>query len=83
LIGLGLTALGFGVRFQGAGTSENPSTHAAWGTSSMTYVLVICIVGALIGFGIAFMGLAFHHERRYRERLHHESLTGSSTRMTA
>jgi hypothetical protein len=84
LVGLGLTALGFGIRFQGPLLQVNPKTDALWGTPSMTLVLVICLIAFGIGLGIAFLGLAFHHERRYRELLHHETAAGTtSTRMPA
>jgi hypothetical protein len=41
--------------------------------------LVILILAVLVGFGIAFVGLAYHHERRHREALHmhHEGSTGT------
>ncbi len=71
LTGLGLTALGYGIRFQG--TQENPKTQFWYGLPSMTLVLVVLLICVGVGLGIAFLGLAFHHERRHRERLHHES----------
>jgi hypothetical protein len=67
LIGLGLTALGYGVRYHGM-TEINPSTNAHIGATSMAVLLVILFAGMLIGLGIAFVGLAYHHERRERER---------------
>ena len=79
LIGLGLTALGFGIRFQAAGLTDHPDTHAVWGATSMTICLVVLLVGVLIGITTAFLGLMFHHERRYRE-LNHETETTSGKR---
>jgi hypothetical protein len=70
LIGLGLTALGFGVRFQGM-DKINPDTKAQIGATSLTVLLAILFASLLIGLGIAFVGLMFHHARRERER-HHE-----------
>jgi ABC-type uncharacterized transport system permease subunit len=67
LIGLGLTALGFGVRYQGAG--ENPATKMQFGAPTMTYLLAFIFCGLLIGLGVAFVGLMYHHERRHRESL--------------
>jgi hypothetical protein len=80
LIGLGLTALGYGVRFQGM-DKVNPSTNAQMGATSLTVLLAILFAGLLIGLGIAFVGLAYHHERRERER-HHElgHVPGSAVR---
>jgi hypothetical protein len=67
LIGLGLTALGFGVRFQGMNL-VNENTHAQYGATSLTVLLAVLFCAMLIGLGIAFVGLAYHHERRERER---------------
>jgi hypothetical protein len=67
LIGLGLTALGFGIRFQHLGVRD-PDTHLFTGATSMTIVLVVLLLALGIGLGVAFLGLAFHHERRHRER---------------
>jgi uncharacterized membrane protein YidH (DUF202 family) len=72
LIGLGLTALGYGIRYGGPAFSPevvNPSTKMLWGSSSMTVVLTVLLIALLIGLGISFLGLAFHHYRRYQEHL--------------
>jgi hypothetical protein len=71
LIGLGLTALAFGIRFQDAGFTEHPNTKAAWGATSMTICMIVLLVSVFVGIGTAFLGLMFHHERRYME-LHPE-----------
>jgi len=73
LIGLGLTALGFGTRFGGITTQHPEGTTFAgvyYGTPSMMIALVVLVAGVLIGLAIAFVGLAFHHERRIWERQH-------------
>jgi hypothetical protein len=72
LIGLGLTALGYGIRFE-RDMTENPNTHHLWGIPSMTVALVVLLICVGVGLGVAFIGLAFHHERRHRERLHQEA----------
>ncbi len=72
LIGLGLTALGFGIRFSGPGFGPdhlNPTTKTIWGSSSLTVILVVLLIALLIGVVTAFLGLAFHHFRRYHEHL--------------
>lgn len=69
LIGLGLTALGYGLRFQSFGPTVNDNTHQLFGIPSMVLILVVLLIGLLIGIVTAFIGLAFHHERRYRERM--------------
>jgi nitrate reductase gamma subunit len=68
LVGLGLTAIGFGIRYQ-RHISEplNTSTDQLYGAPSMTLILVVLLILAAVGLGITFLGLAFHHERRYRE----------------
>lgn len=70
LIGLGLTALGFGTRFQSI-----PDKHAEgafqgvfYGAPSLMIILVVLLGAVIIGLGVAFVGLAFHHERRDWER---------------
>ncbi len=70
LIGLGLTALGYGIRFQAFGPEiRHPNSDQLYGSPSMALVLVVLLIGLLIGIGVAFVGLAYHHERRHRERL--------------
>jgi hypothetical protein len=70
MIGLGLTALGYGLRYQGfARDMLNPSTNQLYGAPSMVLILVVLLIVLLIGLGVAFVGLAYHHERRHREGL--------------
>ena len=72
LIGLGLTALGFGIRFQHQGTEVNPNAwggHAVWGASSMTLCLIVLLICVGIGIATAFLGLMYHHYRRHHEHL--------------
>lgn len=71
LIGLGLTALGFGTRFGGITTQHpegGPFAGVYYGAPSMMIALVVLLSAVFIGLGIAFMGLALHHERRVWER---------------
>jgi hypothetical protein len=74
LVGLGLATLGFGVRYQHTEMAAKPGAEFIWGGTPMTVSLWILIAGLLVGLAIAFVGLMFHHERRHRERLHHETL---------
>jgi putative Mn2+ efflux pump MntP len=81
LVGLGLTALGYGIRYQTFGLDKvNPDTHNLYGAPSLMIALVVLLAATAIGLGIAFLGLAFHHERRYRELLR-ESGRADSTRV--
>jgi hypothetical protein len=71
LIGLGLTALGYGLRYQSFGAAQvNTRTDQLYGIPSMVLILVVLLLGLLIGVVVVFVGLAFHHERRHHERLH-------------
>jgi hypothetical protein len=72
LIGLGITALGIGTRYQGYAEHE-ASGELKWVLfrhldTPLMFILVLLTCCLVIGFGIAFVGLAFHHERRYWER---------------
>jgi hypothetical protein len=71
LIGLGLTTLGYGLRYQSFGvTAVNARTDQLYGIPSLVLILVVLLLGLLIGVIVVFVGLAFHHERRHHERLH-------------
>jgi hypothetical protein len=71
LIGLGLTSLGIGLRYQfvnwkrDTGALYDVKFHEI--DNPLQFGVVFLVLVALIGLGIAFVGLAYHHERRYRE----------------
>jgi hypothetical protein len=77
LIGLGLATLGIGLRYQWVQRTVNvPGDTNATRLydvkffeidNPLQYGVVVLTIMALIGLGISFVGLAFHHERRYRE----------------
>jgi hypothetical protein len=69
LIGLGLTAIGYGLRYQGFDATVNPSTHQLYGAPSLAVIEVTLLISLVVGIGIAFLGLAFHHYRRHHEML--------------
>ena len=74
LIGLGLTALGYGLRYGGIcfGVPKSVSTRIptrCGAHSSLMVILIVLLIALLIGLGTAFLGLAFHHYRRYQEHL--------------
>jgi hypothetical protein len=71
LIGLGLTALGLGMRYAGVGTTD--PTHIVYVRLShldtpMMLILVVLLAATVTGIAAVFLGLAYHHERRYYER---------------
>jgi len=48
-------------------TQINERTGFHIGATSMMVVLVALLAGLLSALGVAFLGLAYHHERRLRE----------------
>jgi hypothetical protein len=76
MIGLGLTAMAYGIRFQG---STAVHEHGElYGIPSMAVILVVLLLSVIIGLGIAFLGLMYHHQRRHFE-IHHELGTPSKS----
>jgi len=83
LIGLGLTALGIGLRY----TREQISTdsgqpilvHLSQMDRPLIFILVFLTSVAIVGLGIAFFGLAYHHMRRDREFLWEKERAGHRT----
>lgn len=69
MIGLGLTALGFGLRFQGMKDTHDmlPKDGQLVGIPSLVICLVVLLIGVGVGLGVAFLGLMYHHERRHYE----------------
>jgi hypothetical protein len=73
LIGLGLAAIGYGLRYAGFPHDlKNPDTGHLYGATSLMLIEVALLLALAVGLAVAFMGLAFHHYRREREleRLH-------------
>ena len=75
LIGLGLTAVGIGMRYQNYLNPEAEGGAPRYVLlknldTPMLVILVALILASLIGLGIAFVGLAYHHHRRHHEMLH-------------
>jgi putative Mn2+ efflux pump MntP len=83
LIGLGLTTLGVGLRYQHMDvlSREGGRLHyvrfSELDTATMV-ALVVLLLSVLIGMAVAFLGLAYHHERRLHERQHHLHMSGKS-----
>jgi hypothetical protein len=75
MIGLGLAAIGFGTRYhtglENVDKDGNPILlHLYQMDKPLVFILVFMTITALIGLGIAFVGLAYHHHRRHHELLH-------------
>ncbi|HJT30725.1 MAG TPA: hypothetical protein VJ783_01575 [Pirellulales bacterium] len=69
MIGLGLTSIGIGLRFQVFGMARHEYTDQIWGAPSLMISMIVLIIGVGVGLGIAFIGLAYHHHRRHHEML--------------
>jgi hypothetical protein len=71
LVGLGLSALGVGVRYQNL-VAREPSaiTYVKWIQldTPMMLIIVVLMATLLVGLATLFLGLAYHHERRHHER---------------
>jgi hypothetical protein len=71
MIGLGLTSIGIGHRYSAypyLDASGNP--QHVWFRhldTALMFAVVALGIGIVIGLGIAFAGLAYHHHRRYHE----------------
>jgi len=83
LIGLGLTAIGYGIRYQGFNqTVTHPDTGKLYGAPSLMIALIVLLLGVLVGLGIAFLGLAYHHYQRYHEHLREHGTMTTPPRAT-
>jgi len=86
LLGLGLTALAFGSRYSylalNLDTEGNAQPlHLSDMDKPMVFILVLLTAMAIIGLGITFVGLAYHHHRRYHEMLHHRAKAAGGERI--
>ena len=73
LIGLGLVAIGVGLRYQSY-PYRNQSDKAQWVEIKHLDTALVVVLGALVlslvvGMVVSFLGLAYHHHRRHHEYL--------------
>jgi uncharacterized integral membrane protein len=71
LIGLGLSAVGVGMRYQNLMARDPASiTYVKWVQldTPMMVIIVALLAALIVGLATAFLGLAYHHERRHHER---------------
>jgi hypothetical protein len=76
LIGLGLSAIGFGIRYQSYGYHvQNPAewVHFRQIDTPLMIVIVALLIALFIGLCIAFIGLAYHQHRRHLEIVRHQA----------
>lgn len=73
MIGLGLTAVGIGQRYSGFGASTPSGDRTFFRfqdlDTALMFILVVLTATLIIGVVVAFIGLAYHHERRHHEML--------------
>lgn len=87
LIALGLTAIGFGTRYQSSPYNIDKEgqpivLHLSQVDRPLIFVLVFLTIAAIIGMGIAFLGLAYHHHRRHHEFLRHSNTAEADQRVS-
>lgn len=71
LIGLGLTALGIGTRYQAFARSDASNVpimiHFHELDTTLVAICVVLFASLLVGVCLAIIGLAYHHHRRHHE----------------
>ncbi|MDB5351895.1 MAG: hypothetical protein JWN86_3142 [Planctomycetota bacterium] len=71
LVGLGLTAIGVGTRYQNLAARDAASVTFVKFVqldTPMMLIIVALLTTLLAGLAATFLGLAYHHERRQHER---------------
>ena len=77
LIGLGLTSIGIGLRYQNyplhVTDGEPQWVHFKHLDTALMLSLVVVLLMLVVGTVLAFIGLAYHHHRRHYELFHPSS----------
>jgi hypothetical protein len=87
-IGLGLTAIGFGNRYhtslENLDQNGNPILlHLHQMDKPLVFIMVFLTCVIILGLGIAFLGLAYHHHKRVQEMHHAYTHARSPERATS
>jgi putative Mn2+ efflux pump MntP len=73
LVGLGLAAIAVGIRYQNydfRNDKGDPQWVYFWQMDvSLIMAFTLLVAAFVVGLGIAFVGLAYHHQRRHHEHL--------------
>jgi len=85
LLGLGLTTIGIGTRYQ-TFPYHNAAGDRQWVPlkdldTSLMLVLVLLVATLFVGLATAFVGLAYHHHRRHHEMLRESRIHSSDSRV--
>ena len=83
LLGLGLTAIGYGTRYaQAVGENYQRAQLHTWHEMDrpLLFIIVFLTTVTLVGLGITFLGLAYHHHRRHHEMLRDHAHTAAEGR---
>jgi hypothetical protein len=72
MIGLGLTCIGIGTRYSAFPYLDSNSGEVQFVKfhhldTALMFGIVVLGIALIIGLGIAFTGLAYHHHRRHHE----------------
>jgi hypothetical protein len=71
MIGLGLTSIGIGYRYSAypylAPNGDPQHVYFRHLDTALMFAVVVLGLGIVVGLGIAFAGLAYHHYRRHHE----------------
>ena len=79
-IGLGLTAIGVGMRYN----HNFEEMHWQKLDPALLVIIVLLVLAGLTGIGVAFMGLMYHHHRRHVElHGHHHPPTSTTPHVPA
>ena len=79
LVGLGLTAIGVGIRYgHTVGLENDPVGHLRFRDmdNPLMFILFFLTLLSVVGLALTFLGLAYHHHRRHHEHLRQFGDTG-------
>jgi hypothetical protein len=74
-IGLGLTAIGVGMRYQMA--SQANALDWKHIDPALLVIIVLLVLASMTSIGVAFLGLMYHHHRRHHEMQHAQAHTAA------
>ena len=82
MLGLGLTAIGLGTRYHTSLENRDAEGQVILlklheMDRPLIFILVFLTTMAIVGLGIAFVGLAYHHRHRHYEFLRHHTQPGA------